>query len=66
LPTGLHNIAFVDKGGGKIEPRFIQLGREYGDFYEVKSGLTENERVVASANFLIDAEAQIQGALKSW
>ncbi len=66
LPTGLHNIAFVDKGEGRLEPRFVQLGPECGDFYEVKSGLKENERVVASANFLIDAEAKIQGALKEW
>jgi Cu(I)/Ag(I) efflux system membrane fusion protein len=66
LPTGKHNIVFVDKGGGKLEPRFIELGRKYGDFYEVKSGLSETERVVTSANFLIDAEAKVQGALKSW
>jgi Cu(I)/Ag(I) efflux system membrane fusion protein len=66
LPTGLHNIVFVDKGEGKLEPRFLDLGRKYGDFYEVKSGLTEGERVVTSANFLIDAEANVQGALKSW
>lgn len=66
LPTGKHNIVFVDKGGGKLEPRFIELGRKYGDFYEVKSGLNETERVVTSANFLIDAEAKVQGALKSW
>jgi Cu(I)/Ag(I) efflux system membrane fusion protein len=66
LPTGLHNIAFVDQGEGKLAPRFIELGRKYGDFFEVKSGLKENERVVASANFLIDAEANVQGALKSW
>jgi Cu(I)/Ag(I) efflux system membrane fusion protein len=66
LPTGLHNIAFVDKGEGRLEPRFVELGREYGDFYEVKSGLKENERVVTSANFLIDAEAKVQGALKEW
>ena len=66
LPTGLHNIVFVDKGEGKLEPRFIELGRKYGDFYEVKSGVEENERVVTSANFLIDAEAKVQGALKSW
>jgi Cu(I)/Ag(I) efflux system membrane fusion protein len=66
LPTGRHNIVFVDKGGGKLEPRFIQLGRQFGDFYEVKSGLNEGERIVDSANFLIDAESQIQGALKSW
>jgi Cu(I)/Ag(I) efflux system membrane fusion protein len=66
LPTGRHNIVFVDKGEGKLEPRFIELGRKYGDFYEVKSGLNETERVVTSANFLIDAEAKVQGALKSW
>jgi RND family efflux transporter MFP subunit len=66
LPTGKHNIVFVDKGEGKLEPRFIELGRKYGDFYEVKSGLKETELVVTSANFLIDAEAKVQGALKSW
>jgi Cu(I)/Ag(I) efflux system membrane fusion protein len=66
LPTGLHDIVFVDKGEGKLEPRFIELGRKYGEFYEVKSGVKEGERVVTSANFLIDAEAKVQGALKSW
>jgi Cu(I)/Ag(I) efflux system membrane fusion protein len=66
LPTGLHNIVFVDKGEGKLEPRFVELGRKYGEFYEVKSGVKEGERVVTSANFLIDAEAKVQGALKSW
>jgi membrane fusion protein, copper/silver efflux system len=66
LPTGLHNIVFVDKGQGKLEPRFVELGGKHGDFYELKSGVKENERVVTSANFLIDAEAKIQGALKSW
>jgi Cu(I)/Ag(I) efflux system membrane fusion protein len=66
LPTGRHDIVFVDKGGGKMEPRFVELGRKYGDYYEVRNGLKENERVVTSANFLIDAEAKVQGALKSW
>ena len=66
LPTGKRNIAFVDKGEGKLEPRFVELGRQYGENYEVKSGLKEGERVVTSANFLIDAEAKVQGALKSW
>lgn len=66
LPTGEHNIVFVDKGDGKLEPRFVQLGRQFGNFYQVQSGLKEGERIVDSANFLIDAESQIQGALKSW
>ena len=66
LPTGEHNIVFVDKGEGRLEPRFVEVGRKYGDDYMVKSGLREGERVVSGANFLIDAESKVQGALKSW
>jgi Cu(I)/Ag(I) efflux system membrane fusion protein len=32
----------------------------------VQSGLQEGERVVSSANFLIDAESKVQGALKEF
>jgi Cu(I)/Ag(I) efflux system membrane fusion protein len=66
MPTGARNVVFMDKGGGKLEPRIVQLGAKYGDSYEVQSGLHENERVVASANFLIDAESKIQGALNDF
>src|SRR5713101_3942048 len=66
MPTGTRNVVFVDKGGGKLEPRIVQLGTKYGDIYEVQSGLQEGERVVSSANFLIDAESKVQGALKEF
>ncbi|MDB6023398.1 MAG: Efflux transporter, family, subunit [Pedosphaera sp.] len=66
LPTGEHNVVFVDKGEGRLEPRFVELGRKYGEDYAVVSGLQAGERVVNSANFLIDAESKVQGALKSW
>lgn len=74
MPTGTRNIVFVDKGEGRLEPRFVELGRKFAqldarsesDFYEVRSGLKEGERVVSSANFLIDAESKIQGAIKTW
>ena len=66
LPTGERNIVFVDQGDGKLLPRFVELVRNFGDDYAVVSGLREGERVVSSANFLIDAEARVQGALKSW
>ena len=66
MPTGLRSLVFLDKGEGKIEPRFIQLGGRFGERYEVKSGLKEGERVVASANFLIDAESKVQGAVKTF
>src|SRR5437868_13682688 len=66
MPTGTRNVAFVNKGRGKLEPRIIQLGSKYGDSYEVKKGLREGEQVIASANFLIDAESKVQGALKDF
>jgi Cu(I)/Ag(I) efflux system membrane fusion protein len=66
MPTGSHALVFVDKGEGRLEPRAVQLGRQFGDIYEIKSGLKEGERVVASANFLIDAESKVQGAVRDF
>src|SRR6516164_5427311 len=74
LPTGSRSLVFVDKGAGRLEPRFIRVGRSFSQtdsngeasYDEVLEGLSEGERVVSSANFLIDAESRIQGALKTW
>src|SRR5204863_5967768 len=66
MPTGTRNVVFVDKGGGRLEARIVQLDAKYGDRYQVQGGLRENERVIASANFLIDAESKVQGALKEF
>jgi Cu(I)/Ag(I) efflux system membrane fusion protein len=66
LPTGRHNVVFIKKEEGKLEPRYIELGRKFGDYYELHSGLEAGDQLVTSANFLIDAEAKIQGALRSW
>ncbi len=66
MPTGSREIAFVDKGGGKLEARVVELGEQIGDHYQVKSGLAEGEHVIASANFLIDAESKVQGALQDF
>jgi hypothetical protein len=66
LPTGNTYLAFVDHGGGQIEPREIKVTALSGDSYEVLSGLNEGDHVFVSANFLIDAESRIQGVLKTW
>jgi Cu(I)/Ag(I) efflux system membrane fusion protein len=65
LPTGEHNLVFVDRGDGRLEPRFVQLGGKFGERYQVTRGLRAGERVVSSANFLVDAESKVQGALPS-
>ena len=66
MPTGTRNVVFINKGEGKLEPRIVQLGSKYGESYEVQSGLREGEQVVASANFLIDAESKVQQALNEF
>jgi membrane fusion protein, copper/silver efflux system len=66
VPTGTRNIVFLDKGNGKLQPTIVRLGSQVGDDYQVLGGLKEGDRVVASANFLIDAESQVQGALQDF
>ena len=63
LQSGTRQIAFVDQGGGNLEPREVQFGARVGDDFIVLKGLKAGERVVTSANFLIDSESQLQAAL---
>jgi len=63
LKSGTRQIAFVDRGNGYLEPREIQTGPRVGDNFVLLKGLRAGERIVASANFLIDSEAQLQAAI---
>lgn len=66
LQTGTRQIVFVDRGGGSLEPREVQLGARVGEDYVVLRGVTAGERIVTSANFLIDSESQLQAAIGSF
>jgi len=63
IDTGIRKVAIVDKGSGYFEPRDVKLGTKAGDYYEVLDGLTVGERVVTSANFLIDSESKLKEAV---
>ena len=63
MDSGTMQMVFVDRGQGHFESRHIQAGSKVQGYYEVLSGLKEGERVVTSANFLIDSESQLKGAL---
>ena len=56
-------VVYVSVEGGE-KPTFIgrevTLGPRAGDYYVIRSGLMEGERVVTSGNFKIDSEMQIQ------
>lgn len=64
--SGTRQIAFIDHGGGYLEPREIELGLRAGDDFVVLKGLKAGERIVTSANFLIDSESQLQAAMGSF
>ncbi len=66
LQSGTRQIVFVDKGEGNLEPREVQLGPQAGSEYIVLKGLKAGERIVTSANFLIDSESQLQAAMGSF
>ena len=64
--SGTRQIAFVDRGDGNLEPREISVGPRAGDEVVVLTGLVAGERIVTSANFLIDSESELQAALGSF
>lgn len=66
LRTGKRNLVFVDRGQGRMEVRDVDLGPKAGNYYAIRSGLQPGERVVTAANFLIDAESKVQGAVAAW
>src|SRR3546814_10822652 len=65
LVTGVQTCALpilVETGPGRFAPRDVTLGRRGGERVEVLEGIAEGEQVVVSANFLIDAESNLQAA----
>jgi membrane fusion protein, copper/silver efflux system len=63
IDAGDRRLVFLDRGEGRYEPREVQLGARVGKGYEVLSGLAEGDRVVVSANFLLDSESSLRAAL---
>ncbi|MGB9148394.1 MAG: FixH family protein, partial [Acidobacteriaceae bacterium] len=66
LQAGDREIAFIDRGQGQLEPRVVQTGLQLNDSVVVLKGLQAGDRIVSSANFLVDSEAQLQAALGSY
>jgi hypothetical protein len=52
----------MDRGEGAYAPYPVKLGRRSQDSVEVLEGLKEGDRVVTSANFLLDAESKLTSA----
>jgi Cu(I)/Ag(I) efflux system membrane fusion protein len=64
IDSGGRQLVLLDKGEGRFEPRPVKLGRRGDGHVEIKEGVTEDDRVVVTANFLIDAESNLKAALQ--
>ena len=63
IRTGERTVVFVDHGDGRYEPREIAIGERVSGGYQVLSGVSAGERVVVSANFLLDSESSLRAAI---
>jgi membrane fusion protein, copper/silver efflux system len=63
VDTGESQYVFVDRGGGRYEPRRVQVGARAGEKAVVIEGLAPGEVVVTTSNFLIDSESRLRAAI---
>jgi Cu(I)/Ag(I) efflux system membrane fusion protein len=63
LDSGLRKLVFLYKGEGRFAPAEVKLGSKFDNYYEVLSGLSAGEQILASASFLLDSESRLSEAM---
>ena len=63
IDDGERRVVLRALGEGRFRPQAVKLGARGREWAEVLEGVEEGERVVVSANFLIDSESQLKAAL---
>ncbi|MBP7149136.1 MAG: efflux RND transporter periplasmic adaptor subunit [Acidobacteria bacterium] len=63
IDSGVRQVVFVDRGGGRFEPREVRLDARANGRALVLSGLAAGENVAVRANFLLDSESRLRAAL---
>ncbi|MBD3847317.1 MULTISPECIES: efflux RND transporter periplasmic adaptor subunit [Bosea] len=66
IDSGTRRVVILDLGEGRFEPREVKLGRRGDGRVAITEGVAEGDRVVVSANFLIDAESNLKAALSGF
>ncbi len=66
IDSGNRQVVIVERGEGLFEPRLVKLGMRGDGLVEVRDGLKAGEKIVTTANFLIDAESNLKAALKGF
>jgi Cu(I)/Ag(I) efflux system membrane fusion protein len=63
IDNGDRQVVLIERGAGRYQPRRVEIGARAEGYTEILDGLAVDERVVVSANFLIDAESNLKAAL---
>lgn len=65
IDTGIAQYVIVALADGYFEPRPVEVGTPVDAFYPVIKGLADGDRIVTSAQFLIDSETNLQAAMQA-
>ena len=65
LYSGERTVTFVDMGEGQLMPHEVELGARGGDHVQVLAGLEPGQRVVTSAQFLLDSESNLAEVMRA-
>ena len=65
LDSGTKRYAILAHPNGYFEPREITVGEPVDQYYPIINGLAAGDRVVTSAQFLIDSETNLQAAMQA-
>src|SRR3546814_17736 len=63
ITTGKRSIVIVKNTDGRLQPIEVKVGEDLGNDTEILSGLSDGQQVVASGQFLIDSEANLNSVL---
>jgi Cu(I)/Ag(I) efflux system membrane fusion protein len=61
IQTGQRSVVMLAEAGGRFTPVAVEAGLESNGQTEIRRGLKPGQRVVVSAQFLIDSEASLKG-----
>jgi len=62
IQTGKRSVVVVAQGDGKFSPVDVEVGIDSNGQTEIRRGLEAGQKVVVSAQFLVDSEANLRSA----
>jgi len=64
IRSGKKNTVILSLGEGKFKPVEVKLGLYSDGFYQILTGLKQNDVIVSSGQFMIDSESSLRAAVK--